>query len=109
MNEKLKYNITPEELLKNQGYKYSIKGQWLSVKYCPFCTGGKTKQQYTFGIHRFDYNYNCLRTTCGQASSFWNLLIHFGLDPKEYIDKTQPSHKNPHVTKKPGYIYRRQT
>lgn len=107
MNEKLKYTITPERLLDEQGYKYSVKGNWLSVKYCPFCDGGRTRQQYTFGVHRFDYNYNCLRTTCGNASNFWHLLIHFGYDPKQYVEKSSNSYGSQRK-KKSGYIYRRQ-
>jgi twinkle protein len=108
MKDDIEYTITPQEVLDSEGIKYSTKGNWLSVKYCPFCHGGQTKQVYTFGIHKFDFNYNCLRTTCGAASNFWNLLIHFGYDPKQFVKRRSHSQK-PDRARKSSYVYRRQS
>jgi hypothetical protein len=104
---KLEYTITPRELLSQQGVKFSQKGNWYSCQYCPFCHGGQSKQVYTFGVRVDDYNYNCLRTTCGAAGSFWTLLQHFGLEPKDYVKKnTFRGHNSKPKTKK-KFIYRR--
>jgi len=110
MSDKLEYTITPQELLSERGVIFSRRGSWYSCKYCPFCEGGRTKQVYTFGVRVDDYNYNCLRTTCGAAGSFWTLLQHFGYEPKEYIKKK--AYKPTEGTKKSApkrYIYRRQS
>lgn len=104
--DNIRYTITPQEVLDQEGIKWSLKGNWLSVKYCPFCHGGRTRQVYTFGIHKDDYNYNCLRTTCGQASNFWNLLLHFGYNPKLYI-KHEGFNQSKTKTQKKSFVYRR--
>lgn len=107
MNDKLEYTISPGELLTQQGVKFSQKGNWLSVKYCVFCQGGRTKQVYTFGVRVDDYNYNCLRTTCGAAGSFWSLLEHFGYNPREYVKKQGFIKSSNIKEKKKKFIYRR--
>lgn len=110
MSDKIEYTITPQQLLSDQGVSFSRKGQWYSCKYCPFCGGGDSKQVYTFGVRVDDFNYNCLRTTCGRAGSFWTLLEHFGLNPKDYVLKrsNSPSHQQPNSSKaKSRFVYRR--
>lgn len=106
--DKIEYTITAEQFLSDVGVKFTKRGNWLSCKYCVFCGGGRTRQVYTFGVRADDYNYNCLRTTCGKSGSFWTLLEHFGYDPKEYIKKSGQSNKLSETTKKSkGYVYRR--
>jgi hypothetical protein len=108
MEDKIEYTITPSQLLSEQGVKFSQKGNWFSCQYCPFCQGGQTKQVYTFGVRVDDYNYNCLRTTCGAAGSFWSLLQHFGYDPKEYVKRKEFSYKSSEKKKSSKrFIYRR--
>lgn len=108
MREKIEYTITPRELLNQQGVQFSQKGNWYSCKYCPFCEGGQSRQVFTFGVRVDDFNYNCLRTTCGAAGSFWTLLQHFGYDPKDYVVKKGFTSKKPEKkTKKAKFVYRK--
>lgn len=104
----IKYSITPQEVLEQQGLKLKSNGNWWSLQLCPFCDGGRSGQQYTFGVHKFDGNYNCLRTTCGEASNFWNLLKHYGYNPVEYIDKQKSTNNYGKKKKDKKFIYRRQ-
>ncbi|MGB4823832.1 MAG: hypothetical protein WBP82_02865 [Leuconostoc mesenteroides] len=100
----IKFTITSKELLDRQGLRIKSNGNWWSVKTCPFCDGGKQKQVYTFGVHKIDGNYNCLRTKCGEASNFWNLLKFFDLNPSDYIDKDKSTNSK---KKSKRYIYRK--
>lgn len=88
----IKYIITAQELLDQEGLKYKSNGSWWTLRKCPFCDGGRANQEWTFGVHKKDGNYNCFRSSCGAASSFWNLLKHFGKEPKEYIDKNNSTY-----------------
>lgn len=106
-HDKLEYTITPKQLLDEFSVKYSQRGSWYSCKYCPFCEGGRSKQVFTFGVRVDDYNYNCLRTTCGAAGSFWTLLEHFGKNPKDYVVNKSKKFPTTSTKKTKGYIYRR--
>lgn len=93
MNEQITYTITPIELLQQKGCRTKEKGNWIGVKECPFCHGGNGNQKWTFAVHIEDGNYVCLRTSCNARSNFWNLLKHFGYNPKEYIDNKKKRKK----------------
>lgn len=104
----IKFTIKPDELLSMQNIKFHRRGNWYSCKICPFCEGGRHGQQYTFGVRVDDYNYHCLRTTCGASGNFWMLLKHFGLNPKDYVDKENSKFNNKKRKQSKKFIYRSQ-
>jgi hypothetical protein len=107
MNESIQYTITPADFLKSVGVSYRQSDNWLGIKVCPFCGGGDKKQTHTFAVHAVDGNYSCLRTKCGVKSSFWNLMLHYGHDPKQYIKRTDKSYR-PEKKKVTRFIYGKQ-
>lgn len=97
----LTFSITPTALLNQLGWKFKKRGQWLTVKECPVCGGGESKDKDTFAIHEKDGNFFCLRGKCGIRGGFWKFLEACELDPKDYINKDGKFKR----TKKKKYIY----
>lgn len=91
--DKILYLITPADLLSELGWKYRRKGKWFVLSICPFCDGGHKRDAQTCIVHTSDGNFSCLRSKCGAAGSFWNLLESNGYDPKEFIDRSAPKPK----------------
>lgn len=67
-----------------------IKGPEIEFKYCPFCGGGASKDQWTFSVNRNSGASNCLRTSCGWKGAFvefareFNYPIDYGYTKREY-------------------------
>lgn len=103
MND-IKFSITPRELLDEVGVNYKKKEDWLAIRKCIFCDGGQHDDLYTFGVHVREGTFNCLRTSCNEKGSFWELLKHYGYDPAKYIVENS---KKPKPNKKSGFVYGR--
>ena len=104
--DKVEFTLTPEEFLQELGINYKRREDWLGLKWCLFCFGGESKQVHTFAIHAIDGNYSCLRTKCGVKGSFWNLMLHYGYNPVNYIKRTDKSFKpKPEKREKTRFIY----
>lgn len=100
--EEIKWTITPEEVLQSRGVRFKKKSQWLDVKHCPFCGGGQRKSPNTFAVHSQKGYYFCLRTSCGEKGNFWKLLIFYGYNPPDHIDRSSRSFKK---KQKKKFIY----
>jgi len=99
----IEWNIKPEQFLREQGLRTQKSGNWLRLKHCPFCDGGHHRDILSFAIHSVDGNYTCLRTKCGEKGNFWNLILHFGKNPKDYVERFSKKGKK----KKKKFVYNR--
>lgn len=97
----MRFTITPAELLAELGWANKKRGNWLTMKKCPFCGGGEGGDAFTFAVHGTDGNFFCHRSKCGMRGSFWGLLETVGRNPREYFEKDGTKAK----TKK-KFIYR---
>lgn len=106
MVNEIEFSITPEDFLREIGWSFSKRGSWLSLKNCPFCSGGQHRNVFTFAVHSVDGNYFCHRTKCGEKGNFWNLIQSQGKDPKQYLADGGKG-KKPKKKGKKKYIYGR--
>lgn len=79
------FTITPEELLRRLGWQFVRRRNWLSLKTCPFCGGGRSGDRHTFVVHAEDGNYSCQRSKCGASGSFWRLMETQHFNPREFL------------------------
>jgi len=56
------------------------KGNEIHALYCPFCSGGRHKDTYTFAINKSTGAYNCLRGSCGEAGNLFTLGKFLGVE-----------------------------
>lgn len=59
--------------------EYTIKGNEITPKYCPFCHGGDNKDKNTFALNIDEQVYKCLRGSCNASGHFTELLKHYGI------------------------------
>lgn len=101
------FNITPENFLRDLGLSFGKSGKFLTFRYCPFCSGGTSRDQLTFIVHALDGNYSCSRSKCGMRGSFWKLIEFYGRDPRDFrVDSPAPKTQAKKARKK-GFIYGR--
>jgi hypothetical protein len=109
---RIPYTITPIELVQRRGWRLTRHQprNWICLRLCPFCQGGRHADEGTFFIHRTDGNYGCKRETCAVRGTFWGLMLHAGIDPRDYIDRTQAAPQRTGRPAKPraaaAYVYR---
>lgn len=60
------------------GYQTRAKGDELEFKYCPYCNGGHSKDQWTFSINLESGAFKCLRSSCNKQGHFAELCRDFG-------------------------------
>ena len=72
--------MTPMNFANRYLQPYTIKGDELSAKFCPFCSGGKNKDKNTFALNVAKQTYKCLRGSCGAQGHFVELLREFGVE-----------------------------
>ena len=82
----MSYEFKQEDL---QGLIYKIgadtknSGSEIEFKYCPFCGGGQSRDQWTFSVNRTNGASNCLRSSCGWRGAFVQLAREFNY-PLDY-------------------------
>lgn len=96
----ISFNITPADFLREIGWQFKLRGEWLSLKYCPFCQGGSSRDVFTFAVHKLDGNFFCHRSKCGMSGNFWKLIELNNRNPRDYIGERQQSKK-----RQKKYIY----
>ncbi len=77
-----------ESYLKSKGILYRLRGQKAELQTCPFCHGGEHRDKWTCVVY-LDVeggNYTCMRGSCGERGSFWQLSQYFGDDPKQFYE-----------------------
>jgi hypothetical protein len=90
------FRITPAEFLRELGWEFKKRDVWLTVKICPFCDGGASRDLNSFSVHETDGNYFCHRQKCSVGGSFWKLVESQGRNPREYLGE-----------RKDGFVKRR--
>lgn len=74
------------------------KGKELFFKYCPYCSGGQSRDKDTFSINMENGTFKCFRATCGKQGHFvelcrdFNYQLDFGTK-KEKTFKKLPQKK----------------
>lgn len=53
------------------------KGKELFFKYCPYCSGGQSRDKDTFSINMENGTFKCFRATCGKQGHFVELCRDF--------------------------------
>ena len=62
------------------------RGDELEFRYCPYCDGGGSRDEWTFSINTSKGTFNCLRSSCGKQGHFVELCRDFGY----HLDFEQP-------------------
>lgn len=96
------FRITPAEFLREIGWNFKPRREWLSLKNCPFCGGGNSRDVFTFAVHSIDGNFFCHRSKCGESGSFWKLIELNNRNPRDYLGERQE------FKKKKNFIYGKQ-
>lgn len=85
-----------QSYLESKGLKLRRRGQKAEAYICPFCKGGEHNDRWTFVCYLDESggNYKCMRGSCGQSGSFWQLAEMFGDDPKEFYEQREFERRN---------------
>ena len=59
------------------GYVTREKGDELEFKYCPYCEGGHSRDQWTFSLNLVSGAFKCLRGSCNKQGHFVELCRDF--------------------------------
>ena len=102
-----------EPYLQDKGLRYRKRGQKAELDVCPFCHGGDSTDKKTFVVYLDGEggNYKCMRGSCGATGSFWQLIEHYGDNPKDFYHSNghtngftkRNGHKAPPKTIQPKY------
>jgi hypothetical protein len=95
----MSFSITPSQFLSEIGWTAQKRGNWLTLKRCPFCSGGESGDAFTFAVHAADGNYFCHRSKCGQKGNFWKLIEETGRNPRNYWGKERQTQKKRYLYK----------
>ena len=57
---------------------YTVHGNEIIPKLCPFCNGGESRDIKTFALNFEKHTYNCKRGSCGKTGHFSELLSGVG-------------------------------
>jgi hypothetical protein len=78
-----------ESYLASKGLTVRRRGQKAEIERCPFCNGGENGDKWKCVVYLDDSggNFKCMRGSCDQSGSFWQLAEHFGDDPKEFYSR----------------------
>lgn len=102
MTANIEFQISPADFLKEIGWQFKRRKDWLTLKICPFCDGGRSGDQNTFIVHVDGGNYSCSRSKCGASGSFWKLIESQGMNPREFLADGAKSKK---FKKRKKFIY----
>lgn len=69
------------------GFETKEKGGELVWKYCPYCNGGSSRDEYTFSVNLDKGVFNCFRSSCGQQGHFVELCRDFDYKLDDYSPK----------------------
>jgi len=57
---------------------YTVHGNEIIPKLCPFCGGGESRDVKTFALNFEKHTYNCKRGSCGKSGHFSEILTAIG-------------------------------
>ena len=75
--------MTELELARAYLGEFTIKGDEIIPRLCPFCRGGNNRDKETFALNMEKHTYKCLRGSCGEQGHFTELLKHFDVRDEE--------------------------
>ena len=75
--------MTEMELARAYLGEFTIKGDEIIPRLCPFCRGGDNRDKETFALNMEKHTYKCLRGSCGEQGHFTELLKHFDVRGEE--------------------------
>ena len=107
----MSYEIKQEDIFgaaEKTGIETRQKGDELQFKYCPYCYGGRNKDEYTFSININTGLNNCKRGNCGVHKRFEQFARDFDYEldydnERKYIEFPQPRGKI--VPRESAYAY----
>lgn len=110
MATKIPFDTTPEEFVRQQGWKLykHQREHWIVLHRCPSCGGGRHGDAGTCIIHREDGNWKCMRASCGGKGTFWGLMLLAGIDPRNHIvrDGSRRAGNTDRQSQPAPYVYR---
>ena len=68
------------------------KGDELFFQYCPYCSGGRSRDKDTFSVNLENGTYKCFRASCGKQGHFAELARDFSF-PIDFGNETQKRYK----------------
>ena len=81
------------QLVRALGAKTRTRGSELQFKSCPYCNGGRSRDNWTFAINMQSGQFNCMRSSCSAHGNMITLAHDFdlslGRDADEYY-RIQP-------------------
>ena len=85
----------------SNGFETREHGAELQFKYCPYCRGGSSRDQWTFSINLESGAYKCLRSSCNKQGHFVELCrdLYYPLQKddmpiyKKYTPRLKPESK----------------
>lgn len=94
----MSYELKQEDIFgaaAKTGIETRQKGKELQFKYCPYCYGGRSKDEYTFSINVETGLNNCKRGSCGVHKRFEQFARDVGYEldydnERKYIEFPQP-------------------
>jgi twinkle protein len=94
----MSYELKQEDIfgaVAKTGIETRQKGKELQFKYCPYCYGGRNKDEYTFSINVETGLNNCKRGNCGVHKRFEQFARDVGYEldydnERKYIEFPQP-------------------
>jgi len=66
------------EFARTHLYPYKKKGSEIVPDKCPYCHGGKNKDEETFALNTEKKTFNCKRGSCNKQGTFFQLCKDFG-------------------------------
>lgn len=97
------YTFRPDDALRFAKDRHETTrkyGDELQFKFCPYCSGGENRDQYTFSINLKNGAHNCKRSSCGKTGNMITLHYEFkfslGRDVDAYLDRYNPDQRKQH-------------
>lgn len=76
--------IRPYDVASKFLKDWKVRNGEIEARICPFCKGGKNKDEHTFYMNVQTGSYICHRGKCGAKGDLKSLLNHFGVNKNEY-------------------------
>lgn len=99
------WKVTPEEFVRTQNWESRRRGQEIEVKSCPYCAGGRSKDTWKFAINATTGQFKCMKGSCPASAGggFWDLIEAAGLNPVEFIDRSDKQGRRQSTQKKEAH------
>lgn len=69
------------------GFEVAYKGNEVSFKTCPYCSGGRKNDKYTFAVNKNTGIFNCKRSSCNVRGNMFTLARDFNFKLSEDVQR----------------------